>query len=185
MSLCYMSRYKTRHGKFVNAQTKAGCTPKMVLPSGSANVIMHKLAAIFLVLASQQTAVAEERWIALGQKAQGKFSLDTASVIKNGNVRMNADIRQAHVRIKWSDADGGYDQLDSTLLFDCDQQFFGNGEDKFRLNGALVKHLVYPDFQLHKVTAGVTVKAWETVCEKTFDRTETEPLQSSRNKSTR
>lgn len=149
-------------------------------PPGSANVIMHKLAAIFLVLAAQRITAAEERWIVLGQKAQGKFSLDTASVVKNGNVRMNADIREAQVRIEWSDADGGYDQLDSTLLFDCEQQFFGNGEDKFRLNGALVKHLEYPDFQLHKVTAEVTVKAWETVCEKTFDRTDVEPLQSSR-----
>lgn len=146
-------------------------------------MIMHKFAAIFLLLAAQ-TAVAEARWIALGYKAQGRFSLDTASVVKNENVRMNADIREAHVKIEWSDTRGGYDQLDSTLLFDCESQFFGSGEDKFRLSGALVKHLMYPDFQLHKVTADVTIKAWDTVCGKTFDRTDLAPLQSSRSKNT-
>ena len=145
--------------------------------------MMNKLAAIFLLLAAQ-TALADERWITLGYKAQGRFSLDTASVVKNGNVRMNVDIKEAHVKIEWSDPSGGYDQLDSTLLFDCDNQFYGNGEDKFYLKGALVKHLMYHDFVLHKVTAEVTIKAWEKVCGKTFDRTDLAPLQSSSSKNT-
>jgi hypothetical protein len=148
------------------------------IPPRSAIMVMNKFAAAFLLLAAQ-TAVAEERWTTLGNKAQGKFSLDTASVVKNGNVRMNGDIKEARVKIEWSDPSGGYDQLESTLLFDCDHQFFGNGEDKFRLKGALVKHLAYHDFVLHKVTAEVTIKAWEKVCGKTFDRTDLAPLQSS------
>ncbi len=137
-------------------------------------IIMNTLAAIFVLLAAQ-TALADERWIDLGYKAQGRFSLDTASVVQNRNVRMNTDIREAHVKIEWSDTRDGYDQLDSTLLFDCDNQFFGIGEDKFRLKGALVKHLMYHDFELHKVTAEVTIKAWEKVCGKTFNRTDLVP----------
>jgi len=138
---------------------------------------MNKFAAIFLVLATQ-TALADERWVTLGYKAQGRFSLDTASVVNNGNVRMNGNIREAQVKIEWSETRGGYDQLDSTLLFDCDHQYYGNGEDKFRLQGTLVKHLMYHDVELHPVTAEVTVKAWEQVCGKTFDRTDNPPLQS-------
>lgn len=146
-------------------------------------MVMHKSAAILLLLVAQ-TALANERWITLGYKAQGRFSLDTASVVKNGNVRMNVDIKEAHVKIEWSDPSGGYDQLDSTLLFDCGNQFYGNGEDKFRLKGALVKLIMYHYFELHKVTAEVTIKAWETVCGKTFDRTDLAPVQSSRSKNT-
>ena len=146
-------------------------------------MVMHKLAVVLFLLADQ-TTLADERWIVLGYKAQGRFSLDTASVVKNGNVRMNVDIKEAHVKIEWSDTSGGYDQLDSTLLFDCDNQLVGNGEDKFRLNGALVKHLIYHDFELHKVAAAVTVKAWEKVCGKTFDRTDLAPLQLSSSKNT-
>ena len=146
-------------------------------------MMMNRLAAIFLLLAAQ-TALADELWITLGYKAEGKFSLDTASVVKNENVRMNADIREAQVKIEWSGTTGGYDQLDSTLLFDCENQFFGIGEDKFRLKGALVKHLIYHDFQLHKVSAEVTIKAWEKVCGKTFDRTDLAPLQPSSRKKT-
>jgi hypothetical protein len=144
-------------------------------------MIKSKLAAIFLLFAAQ-TAPADERWITLGYKAQGTFSLDTASVVKNGNVHMNGDIKEAHVKIEWPDPSGGYDQLDSTLLFDCDHQLYGNGEDKFRLKGALVKHLMHHDVELHKVTAEVTIKAWEKVCGKTFDRTDLAPLPSSSGK---
>lgn len=140
-------------------------------------MIMNKFAAIFLLLAAQ-TALADERWITLGYKAQGRFSLDTASVVKNGNVRLNGDIKEARVKIEWAETRGGYDQLESTLLFDCDNQFYGNGEDKFRLNGAVVQHLIYHDFQLHKVAAEVTIKAWEKVCGKTFDRTNLAPMPS-------
>jgi hypothetical protein len=128
------------------------------------------LAAVFLLLAAQ-TALAEEHWTVLGYKAQAKFSLDTASVAPNENVRMNVDMKQAHVKIEWTDTRGGYDQLDSTLLFDCDNQFYGNGEDTFRLKGEVVKYVMYDDFDLLKVSAEVTIKAWEKVCAKTFDRT--------------
>jgi hypothetical protein len=141
-------------------------------------MVLSKFAAFFLLFAAQ-SALADERWSTLGYKAQGTFSLDTASVVKNGNVRMNTDIKEARVKIEWSETRGGYDQLDSTLLFDCDHQYYGNGEDKFRLKGALVKHLMYHDVELHKVTAEVTIKAWEQVCGKTFDRTDLAPLQSS------
>jgi hypothetical protein len=141
-------------------------------------MVLSKFAVSFLLFAAQ-TALADERWITLGYKAQGTFSLDTASVVNNGNVRMNTDIKEARVKIEWSETRGGYDQLDSTLLFDCDHQYYGNGEDKFRLKGALVKHLMYHDAELHKVTAEVTIKAWEQVCGKTFDRTDLAPLQSS------
>lgn len=144
---------------------------------------MNKLAA-FLLLFATQTGLADERWIALGHKAQGTFSLDTASVVKNANVRMNADIREAHVRIEWSGTRGGYDQLDSTLLFDCENQLFGIGEDKYRLKGALVKHLIYHDFQFHQVTADVTIRAWKMVCGKTFDRIDPAPLQPQGRKDT-
>ena len=144
---------------------------------------MNRLAAIFLVVATQ-AALADERWIILGYKAQGKFSLDLASIVKNENVRMNGDIKEAHVKIEWSGTTGGYDQLDSTLLFDCENQFFGIGEDKFRLKGALIKHLIYHDFQLHKISAEVTINAWETVCGKLFDRTDPAPLQPSSRENT-
>jgi hypothetical protein len=60
-------------------------------------------------LLAAQTALADERWIALGYKAQGTLSLDTASVVKNDNVRMNVDIKEAHVKIELSDTRGGYD----------------------------------------------------------------------------
>lgn len=134
-------------------------------------MMMNGFAAVFLLLAAQ-AAVAEENWVVLGYKAQGKFSLDTASVAPNKNVRMNVEIKQARVKIEWSDTRGGYDQLDSTLLFDCDNQFFGDGEDTFSLKGALVKHVMYDDFDLLKVSAEVTIRAWEKVCGKTFDRTD-------------
>jgi hypothetical protein len=127
-------------------------------------------AAVFLLLAAQ-TALAEEHWTVLGYKAQAKFSLDTASVAINSNVRMNVDMKQAHVKIEWTDTRGGYDQLDSTLLFDCDNQSYGNGEDTFRLKGEVVKYVMHEDFDLLKVSAEVTIKAWEKVCAKTFDRT--------------
>jgi hypothetical protein len=144
-------------------------------------MMMNGFAAVFLLLAAQ-AAVAEENWIVLGYKAQGKFSLDTASVAPNKNVRMNVDIKQARVKIEWSDTRGGYDQLDSTLLFDCDNQFYGDGEDTFRLKGELVKYVMYDDFDLLKVSAEVTIKAWEKVCAKTFDRTDLAPPEASNNK---
>jgi hypothetical protein len=146
-------------------------------------MITHKLAAFFLLLAAQ-TAPSDERWIDLGHKAQGRFSLDMASVVDNRNVRMNVDIKEAHVKIEWSDTRNGYDQLDSTFLFDCDNQLFGNGEDKFRLKGALVKHLIYHDVELHKVTAEVSIKAWEKVCAKTFNRADLAPLPLPSGKNT-
>jgi hypothetical protein len=166
---------KAHRLKFATAQTKAPDKPKM---DAHIPMIMNKFAAIFLLLAAQ-TALADERWITLGHKAQATFSLNAASVVKNGNVRMNGDIKEVQVKIEWSDTSGGYDQLDSTLLFDCDHQAYGNGEDKFRLKGALVEHLMYHDVELHKVAAEVTIKAWEQVCGKPFDRTELAPLQSS------
>jgi hypothetical protein len=144
-------------------------------------MMMNGLAAVFLLLAAQ-TALAEESWVVLGYKGQGKFSLDTASVARNNNVRMNVDIKQAHVRIEWSDTRGGYDQLDSTLLFDCDNQFYGDGEDTFSLKGELVKYVMYDDFDLLKVSAEVTIKAWEKVCGKTFDRSQLAPPEAPDNR---
>jgi hypothetical protein len=138
-------------------------------------------AAIFLLLATQ-SALADENWIVLGYKAQGTFSLDTASIVKNKNVRMSVDIKEAHVKIEWSDTRGGYDELASTLLFDCDNQFYGDGEDTFRLKGAVVEHVMYDDFDLLKVSAEVTIKAWENVCGKTFDRTDLPSLKPSNSK---
>jgi hypothetical protein len=76
---------------------------------------------------------------------------------------MNVDIKEASVNIEWRETRGGYDQLDLTLPFDCAHQYYGNGEHKFRIKGALVKHRMYHDFLLHKVTAEVIGKAWEKV----------------------
>jgi hypothetical protein len=143
--------------------------------------MMNKFFTLLLLLVAQ-TAMANENWMVLGYKAQGKFSLDTASVAANKNVRMNVDIRQARVKIEWADTRGGYDQLDSTLLFDCDHQFYADGEDTFRLKGKLVKYVLYDDFDLLKVSAEVTIKAWEKVCEKTFDRSDLAPPEPSSNK---
>jgi hypothetical protein len=135
---------------------------------------MHGLAAVCLVLAVQ-AAVAEENWIVLGYKAQGKFSLDTASIARNNPVRIDLDLRQVHVKVEWQDSGGGYDQLDSKLVFDCENQTFGNGEDTFSLKGELVKHVMHDDVDLLKVSADVTIKAWEKVCEKPFDRSDLAP----------
>jgi hypothetical protein len=157
--------------------------PFTLFPPRNFKVItmMNQFAAVLLLLAAQ-TAVAAENWTVLGYKAQGKFSLDTASVAPNKNVRMNGDIRQARVKIEWSDTRGGYDQLDSTLLFDCDHQFYADGEDTFRLKGEIVNYVLYEDFDLLKVSAEVTIKAWEKVCGKTFDRTDLAPPDAPNNK---
>jgi hypothetical protein len=132
---------------------------------------MHGFAAACLVLAAH-TAVAEEHWIVLGYKAEGRFSLDTASITRNTHVRIDLDLRQVHVKVEWQDGGGGYDQLDSTLVLDCEHQTFGNGEDTFRLKGVLVRHLMHDDVDLLKVSADVTIKAWEKACEKPFERSE-------------
>ena len=136
------------------------------------NVMMTKRVAAILFVLCTQTAFAAERWVVLGHKADGTFSLDTNSVVKNDNVRMGADIKEAHVKIEWSDASMGYDQLDSTLLFDCDEQAFGYGEETFRLDGNPIRHVMYDDFAMVKIAAEVTVKVWEKACGKTFDRTD-------------
>ena len=136
------------------------------------NVMTTKQLAAILFLLGAQTVIAAEQWVVLGHKAKGTFSLDTASVVKNENVRMNADIKEAHVKIEWSDASKGYDRLDSTLLFDCDEQAFGYGEQTFRLDGHPIHHVMYDDFVMVKIAAEVTAKAWEKVCGKTFDRSD-------------
>ena len=129
----------------------------------------QRFAAVLLMLGAH-SAFAAEHWVMLGHKATGMFSLDTASVVKNDNVRMGAEIKEAHVKIEWPDASKGYDRVDSTLLFDCDEQAFGYGEQTFRLDGNPIRHVMYDDFVMVKIAAEVTVKAWEKVCGKTFDR---------------
>jgi hypothetical protein len=143
-------------------------------------MMMHGFAAVCLLLAAQ-TALAEENWVVLGYKAQAKFSLDTASVARNENVRMNVDVKQVHVKVEWPDTRGGYDQLDSILIFDCENQFYGDGEDTFSLKGELVKYVVYNDFDLLQVSSEVTIKAWEKVCEKPFDHTGLAPPEVADN----
>lgn len=116
------------------------------------------------------SAFAKENWIILGTKNNGIFYLDTASKVKNENIRMDSDIEESQVKVVLDYKNLGYNEIDSTFLFDCTEQLYGSGEDIYKLDGKIVYHVMHDDINFMKFSSQVLIAAWVNICNKKYDQ---------------